>query len=38
MIVFELTMPSRGSWDSNWSGGDSRYIRTRHESSVPKKL
>ena len=38
MIVFELTMPSVGSWNGKWSGADRRYIRTKDERRVPKKL
>ena len=38
MIVFELTMPSVGSWNGKWSGSDRRYIRVLHEADVPKEL
>ena len=38
MIVFELTMPSVGSWNGKWSGADRRYIRTEDERRVPKEL
>ncbi len=37
MIVFELTMPNRGSWNGKWSGDGRRFIRTRTEKSVPKE-
>lgn len=36
MIVFELTMPNRGSWNGRWSGEDRRFIRIKHENLVPK--
>lgn len=29
MIVFELTMPHRGSWNNKWTGEQDRYIRVR---------
>lgn len=35
MIVFELTMPNRGSWNGRWSGENSRYIRVKSEKSIP---
>ena len=38
MIVFELTMPGRGSWNGKWSGENRRYIRTRYERKVPKEI
>lgn len=38
MIVFELTMPGRGSWNGAWSGDGRRYIRTRPERCVPKAI
>ena len=38
MIVFELTMPGRGSWNGRWSGEDRRYIRTRDERKVPGEI
>jgi len=38
MIVFELTMPGRGSWNGRWSGENNRYIRTRYERKVPKEI
>ena len=31
MIVFELTMPNRGSWNNKWSGDNRRFIRCRKE-------
>ena len=37
MIVFELTMPRRGSWNGKWSGADRRYIRCRSELGFSKK-
>lgn len=38
MIVFELTMPNRGSWNGHWSGENRRHIRTRYERKVPKEI
>lgn len=38
MIVFELTMPHRGSWNNNWSGEKERHIRVRDELAVPKEI
>ena len=38
MIVFELTMPHRGSWNGKWSGDIQRHIRVKYERSVPKDL
>ena len=35
MIVFELTMPNRGSWNGKWSGENNRYIRVKSEHSIP---
>ena len=35
MIVFELTMPNRGSWNGKWSGENSRHIRAKSEKSIP---
>ena len=32
MIVFELSMPHRGSWNNKWSGQDSSHIITKHNS------
>ena len=31
MVVFELSMPNRGSWNNRWSGETKRYIRCRRE-------
>ena len=31
MIVFELSMPNRGSWNNRWSGEDRRFIRCKRE-------
>lgn len=38
MIVFELTMPNRGSWNGKWSGDNRKFIRLRKNSEVPKNL
>lgn len=38
MIVFELTMPHRGSWNNKWSGDGDRFIRVKHEADVPKEV
>ena len=35
MIVFELTFPNRGSWNSRWSGENDRHIITKKDSQVP---
>lgn len=34
-LVFELTMPNRGSWNGRWSGENNYYAITR---ALPKKL
>lgn len=38
MIIFELTMPRRGSWNGRWTGETRRYLRCRPNRSVPKEL
>ena len=38
MIVFELTMPNRGSWNGRWSGESTRHIRVKYDNSVPKEV
>ncbi len=38
MIVFELSMPGKASWNGKWSGEGRQYIRTRHERDVPNDL
>ena len=38
MIVFELSMPNKGSWNGKWSGEGRPYIRVKDERSVPKDL
>lgn len=38
MIVFQLTMPHRGSWNNAWSGDKRLFVRTRRECMVPKEL
>lgn len=37
MIVFELSMPNKGSWNGKWSRDGELYIRTRKEREVPKE-
>lgn len=37
MIVFELSMPNKGSWNGKWSQEGHLFIRTRRECDVPKK-
>ena len=37
MIVFELTMPGRGSWNGEWSQDGNCFVRTRPEEEVPKE-
>lgn len=38
MIVFELSMPNKGSWNGKWSGEGRPYIRVKDERSVPRDL
>ena len=38
MIIFELTMPNRGSWNGKWSGDGNLFVRVRKEKDVPKEL
>ena len=38
MIVFELSMPNRGSWNNKWSGEEYYYIRIKAEKYVPKEV
>lgn len=37
MIVFELTMPNKGSWNGKWSQEGQLFIRTMDERKVPKE-
>lgn len=37
MLVFELTMPNRGSWNGKWSGESERHIITKSEHDVWSK-
>lgn len=37
MIVFELTMPSCGSWDGKWSQADKLHVIVKKECDVPKE-
>ena len=38
MIVFELSMPNRGSWNGKWTGDKKVFVRVKRESLVPKEL
>ena len=37
MIVFELTMPNKGSWNGKWSKEGTCFARTYKQSEVPKE-
>ena len=37
MIVFELSMPNKGSWNGKWSQEGQLFVRTRRECNVPKE-
>ena len=37
MIVFELTMPGKGSWNGKWSQEGTCFARIRKERDVPKE-
>ena len=37
MIVFELSMPNKGSWNGKWSQEGQLFVRTRKEREVPKE-
>lgn len=37
-IVFELTMPEKGSWNGKWTGEGENYTRLWDERKVPKDL
>ena len=37
MIVFELTMPSKGSWNGKWSQEGTCFARTYSQHKVPKE-
>jgi len=37
MIVFELSMPNKGSWNGKWSQEGQLFVRTRRECDVPKE-
>lgn len=37
-IVFELTMPRKGSWNGKWTGEGENYTRLWDEREVPKDL
>lgn len=37
MIVFELTMPNKGSWNGKWSQEGNLYVRAKPEKDVPKE-
>ena len=36
MIVFELSMPNKGSWNGRWSQEGQCFVRTESERKVPK--
>lgn len=38
MVVFELTMPNRGSWNGRWSGENDTHIIVKHNQSVPADI
>lgn len=38
MVIFELTMPNRGSWNGKWSGDRDVHIIKKRNNSVPKQL
>lgn len=38
MIIFELTMPSCGSWNGRWSGEGRLYAKSRRNNQVPKDV
>lgn len=38
MIIFELTMPNRGSWNGKWSGDNKVHVITKHNNKVSKEL
>ena len=38
MILFELTMPHCGSWNSKWSQANRGHYRIRYNNQVPKEL
>lgn len=37
MIVFELTMPHKGSWNGKWSQEGQLFVRTYDQRKVPKE-
>lgn len=37
MLVFELTMPNRGSWNGHWSGEKERHIIVKNERYIEEK-
>lgn len=37
-VVFELTMPGKGSWNGKWSCEGENFTRQYDEREVPKKL
>ena len=38
MIVFELSMPNKGSWNGKWSQEGELFVRARDERTVPKEV
>lgn len=37
MILFELSMPNKGSWNGKWSQEGQLFVRARREHDVPKE-
>ena len=37
MIVFELTMPNKGSWNGKWTQEGQLFVRIQRERDVPKE-
>ena len=37
MIVFELSMPNKGSWNGKWSQEGECFVRTMDQRKVPKE-
>lgn len=37
MVVFELSMPGRGSWNGGWSGEGMLHARVLRDKDVPKE-
>lgn len=37
MLVFELTMPNRGSWDNHWSQENRKHYIVKNERDIDRK-